>query len=206
MDNNLNCEECRNNLPDSLKEFLDKNCNVFYSETYYEVQLKKQYKPIYLYDEEYILLVVLCRELFVFKVAMLPVEYVSIQNQHIESAKEFLNKIVFYLKNIKKVHWIGPTSTSAFFMAYPDKSEWIPFGSHVVDLSQTEDTIWANIHSKHRNVIRKAEKAGLNIIFGNSEQLIEDFSYLDKITWKRSGMKGHNAEFLETWLNDMAIK
>ncbi len=198
MDHKLQCVECRENLPKALREFMDEKCNVFYSQKYYDVQLANGYKPVYLYDEEYFLLAVICRELFIFKAVSLPVEYVSIRDQHEESEKLFLNKVVSYLKREKRVHWIGPTSTSAFFMAYPDGSEWIPFGSHVVDLTQTEDTLWSKIHSKHRNVIRKAEKAELSIVSGNSEKLIKDFAYLDKVTWERSGRKGYSIKFFES--------
>ena len=197
MSNDLNCVENRERLPDSIKTILDRDCNIFYSERYYNVQIENGYTPIFLYDEEYIILVVLCKELFVFKVASLPVEYVSIKASHKESEKEFLNKMVSYLTNVKRVHWIGPTSTSAFFMAYPDNSEWIPFGSHVVNLLLSEEELWNNLHSKHRNVIRKAEKAELSIRIGNHDKLIEDFAYLDKITWNRSGMKGHGVPFFK---------
>lgn len=197
MESMLQCVEQRENLPEDLREYMDKNGNVFYSDRYYKVQLESGYKPLYLYDKEYFLLVVICRELYIFKVASLPVECLSIQDRHKENEKEFLNKVVSYLRKSRKVHWIGPTSTSAFFMAYPDGSEWIPFGSHVVDLTLPQDVLWNNVHSKHRNVIRKAEKAGLTIRFGNSEELIQDFAYLDKVTWERSGKKGKGIKWFE---------
>lgn len=198
MNSSLRCVECREVLPENLRQLMDMKGNVFYSEKYYNAQLANGFKPVYLYDEEYFLLAVICKEWFVFKAVALPVECLLIQNQHEESEKEFLNKVVSYLKTNKKVHWIGPTSTSAFFMAYPDDSEWIPFGSHVVDLTQPEDILWNHIHSKHRNVIRKAEKAELNIVSGNSEKLIRDFAYLDKVTWERSGQKGHGIRCFES--------
>lgn len=197
MSDCLKCAMRREDLPESLKEVLNSRGNIFYTEKYYEVQVNKKYKPIYLYDDEYLIMVVLCRELFVFYVASLPVEYISLREHHRECEKEFLNKMVSYLQNVQRVHWIGPTSTSAFFMAYPDGSEWIPFGSHVVDLQQSEETLWNNVHSKHRNVIRRAEKEGLNIVSGNSRKLLEDFAYVDKITWERSGQKGHSVSFFE---------
>lgn len=197
MDKGLQCIEQRSGLPRDLQKFMDERGSVFYSEKYYNAQLANGYKPLYLYDDEYFLLAVICRELFIFKAVSLPVECLSLVDQHKESEKEFLNKIVSFLKTNKKVHWIGPSSTAAFFMAYPDGSEWIPFGSHVVDLTQPEDVLWSNVHSKHRNVIRKAEKAELNIVFGNSEKLIEDFAYLDKITWARSGRKGYGIKRFE---------
>ena len=180
MSDTLQCAITREKIPNYIKKIMDNKGNLFYSEKYYEIEIKKNNKPFYLYDDNYILLIVICKELFVFKAASLPVECLSIHEVHDENEKDFLNKVVEYLKNKKRVHWIGPTSTSAFFMAYPDGSEWIPFG---------------RIHSKHRNVIRKAEKAELNIVVGNTEQLIKDFAYLDKVTWERSNRKSHSASF-----------
>ncbi len=38
-----------------------------------------------------------------------------------------------------------------------------------------EDTIWKNITSKNRNVIRKARKSGLHVYWGRSPEIIQPF-------------------------------
>lgn len=40
-----------------------------------------------------------------------------------------------------------------------------PFGTYVVDLSLDEQTLWSGLHGKHRNMVRRAEKDGLEIRF-----------------------------------------
>lgn len=50
---------------------------------------------------------------------------------------------------------------------FPKNSLYCKFGSYVLDLSATEDQLFAGVHSKHRNVIRKAEKDGLEVDHGS---------------------------------------
>ena len=47
---------------------------------------------------------------------------------------------------------------SSTFKAAPCGAEAIPFGSHIVTLDNTEENLWSAVHSKHRNVIRKARQ------------------------------------------------
>lgn len=57
-----------------------------------------------------------------------------------------------------------------------------------IDLDQTMDEVWTNeIHSKNRNVIRKAEKAGCQFIVDNQYQHLQEFinlydSTMDKLS------------------------
>jgi hypothetical protein len=54
----------------------------------------------------------------------------------------------------------------------PDGSDYISWGSYVVDLTSTEEAIFANFHSKHRNVIRKASATGVKISTTGDTRLI----------------------------------
>lgn len=54
-----------------------------------------------------------------------------------------------------------PATTNTIFRTYPDGATAAPYGSYVVDLTQTEETLWNKVHSKHRNVIRNAQKKGV---------------------------------------------
>lgn len=51
----------------------------------------------------------------------------------------------------------------------------IPLGETVAMDTTSPDLIWANIASKNRNMIRKAEKSGIKISMGNSRELYESF-------------------------------
>lgn len=54
--------------------------------------------------------------------------------------------------------------------------EVIPLGETVAMDTTSPDVIWTNITSKNRNMIRKAEKCGIKIYSGRSEELYEKFT------------------------------
>ena len=60
----------------------------------------------------------------------------------------------------------------------------LEFGTYVVDLQQDVETLWKKIHSKHRNVIRRAEKNNISISFSMSHA--EKVYELIKETQERS--------------------
>ena len=51
----------------------------------------------------------------------------------------------------------------------------------IVDLSQDEDILWQQIHSKRRNEIRKAEKNGVKVKRLSDEYLVESFSIIKEV-------------------------
>lgn len=58
-----------------------------------------------------------------------------------------------------------------------------------VDLRQTEEEIFSGIHSKHRNVIRKAERMAVSVVEGNQDDL-DAYYRLSEETYRRS--QGNN--------------
>jgi hypothetical protein len=83
----------------------------------------------------------------------------------IEHEKSFLNSAVDYFRSIK-VDLIIPATTNTIFRTYPDDAVAAPYGTFIIDLTQSEETLWNNLHSKHRNVIRNAIKKGVEIRSG----------------------------------------
>ncbi len=75
---------------------------------------------------------------------------------------EFLNSLPAFLKS-KKIDFVTPLSAQALSEHYPNNAVYAPFGSYIIDLSLDEKALWDNLHSKHRNVIRKAKKEGVEI-------------------------------------------
>ncbi len=66
-----------------------------------------------------------------------------------------------------------------------DAYEVVPLGETVaMDLASPE-TIWANLDSKNRNMIRKAQKNGLRVRFGRSAELYEAFRRVYNATMER---------------------
>jgi lipid II:glycine glycyltransferase (peptidoglycan interpeptide bridge formation enzyme) len=61
---------------------------------------------------------------------------------------------------------IIPATFNTVFRTHPDGALAVPFGSYVLDLAQSEQQLWNNLHSKHRNVIRNAQKKGVEVRTG----------------------------------------
>ena len=174
-----------NNLEEIVsRQYADENYNVFYSESVLKGYNKPGEKLFFLYSEKYIVPVTISRR-SIFKYAHICVEPVIIKNGE-ETLKAFLDDVCNYLRDVEMVQWINQTSTASFFMDYPTGSKHIPFGSHIIDLSLDKDALWKNVHSKHRNVIKKAEKDGVNIECGRTQKLVEDYHSIDIDTWNRS--------------------
>jgi lipid II:glycine glycyltransferase (peptidoglycan interpeptide bridge formation enzyme) len=76
--------------------------------------------------------------------------------------KDFLNEVVKKSKDLR-VDYISQPLANSLFQSTPINSKYIEWGSYIVYLSKSEDEILKNMHSKHRNVIRKAKKDGVVI-------------------------------------------
>jgi lipid II:glycine glycyltransferase (peptidoglycan interpeptide bridge formation enzyme) len=61
---------------------------------------------------------------------------------------------------------IIPATTNTIFRTYPDGAVAAPYGSYIIDLTEPEEMLWDNLHSKHRNVIRNAAKKGVEVRSG----------------------------------------
>ena len=85
-----------------------------------------------------------------------------------QTEKLFLDKVVEHLRSAR-VDLIMPASTNTVFRVYPSGAKAAPYGSYVVDLSRPEHELWANLHGKHRNVIRNAKKQGVVIRDGSKQ-------------------------------------
>ena len=79
-------------------------------------------------------------------------------NDNIDEAT-FLDEVIKKAKSLK-VDMISQPLASAVFRTVPKDAQSIEWGSYVVDLTQSEDKILQNMHSKHRNVVRKAIRDG----------------------------------------------
>jgi hypothetical protein len=83
----------------------------------------------------------------------------------VEDERSFLNSVVEYFRSTG-ADMIIPATTNTIFRTYPDGAIVAPYGSFVIDLTLPEETLWSNLHSKHRNVVRSAMKKGVEIRSG----------------------------------------
>lgn len=114
-----------------------------------------------------------------FRVETIPLD----EEFDIEQEKLFLDSVVEYFRSIS-ADIIIPGSTNAIFRTYPAGAIAAPYGTYIIDLSQPEEILWGNIHSKHRNVIRNAIRKGVQIL--NGMEYVETAHRMVRDTFKRS--------------------
>jgi len=116
-----------------------------------------------------------------FRVETIPMT----DNLSVNEEQSFLNCAVDYFRTIGADIIIPPT-TNAIFRTYPKGAKAAPYGTFIINLSQSEEVLWKNVHSKHRNVIRNAAKKGVNILCGK-EYITTSYNMIND-TFKRSSM------------------
>jgi hypothetical protein len=104
----------------------------------------------------------------------------------VSDEKLFLNSAAEYLRSTG-ADMIIPPSTNTIFRAYPDGAVAAPYGTYIIDLSQSEETLWANLSSSHRRKVRLATKSGVQIRSGLDH--VETAYRLVRDTFRRSALR-----------------
>lgn len=164
-----------------------KNGNVFFTREYGDF-VGNEGESLYIVVDEERCVPVRFRKKAIFRWAVLESEPLCFTEFPKKPLDTFLDEVMECLQKQLKVHWVHSTA-AGLFPDTPQHCQRIPFGSHVIDLRQNEETLWACVHSKHRNVIRRAEREGIEIRCGGVE-LLDDYLQMDEETWKRSGQSG----------------
>ena len=103
-----------------------------------------------------------------------------------EEEKAFLNKCMDLAKKKLAISHVVSVNT-ALFMSYPEGADFCKWGSYKVNLEKTEEVLFSGLHSKHRNVIRKAEQEGTQVFYG--KEYAEEAVSLMNDTYGRQGSK-----------------
>jgi len=103
----------------------------------------------------------------------------------IQSEKAFLNSAVEYFR-FKGLDMIIPATTNTIFRTYPNGAYAAPYGTYIIDLRQSEDTIWRNLSTSHRRKVRLAKKKKI-LIKSGLEHLKTAYT-LVRDTFQRSAM------------------
>jgi lipid II:glycine glycyltransferase (peptidoglycan interpeptide bridge formation enzyme) len=173
--------------------------NIFSSLQYFNYMNSLGYITIYLSSDDFFIPVSIIKK-YIFKFAYFPMEPIRIQGSNMLNYSSFIDECITLLR-AENLHWISTLNT-AHFEYHPKGSIYIPFGDLVIDLSDSIDHIWENIHSKHKNSIRRAEKNEVVIRTGSSE-LIDDYYRLDCQTKKRISMFENTKENFEKQLDTL---
>ena len=114
------------------------------------------------------------------------VETISLgEDLEVEEEKSFLDSVVEYFRSIS-ADIIIPATTNAIFLAYPHGAIAAPYGTHIIDLTQDEGTLFNNFSSSHRRKVRLATKASVKI--HSSVEYVEKAYILVRDTFKRSSI------------------
>lgn len=109
---------------------------------------------------------------------------------------DFTNRLPAFVKSsLPQIDFISQPFSTAIFPCIPPGAIGIPFGTYCVDLRQNADAIFRKIHSKHRNVIRSAEKKGVLIKCG-VEYLETAYQVISNV-YKRQGLEFYSIESLK---------
>ncbi|MCF6330768.1 MAG: peptidoglycan bridge formation glycyltransferase FemA/FemB family protein [Sulfurimonas sp.] len=136
----------------------NENIDVFASEAFLKSR-SSEYG--WFVTDAYILPFIIDKKLFfkrmIFTTACLPLK----KNTSIADEKHFLDAVIQKCKEENLCDFIYKAQANVLFNVCPESSECIEWGTYVVDIASTQENIFNNIHAKHRNRIRHAEKHGL---------------------------------------------
>lgn len=116
-----------------------------------------------------------------FRVETIPLE----GGLEVEEERSFLDGVVAHFRSTG-IDLVLPATNNAIFRTYPSGASAAPYGTYVLDLTQSESVLWARLHSKHRNGIRSAAKNGVEIQSGI--EYLAAAHQLIRATLKRSRM------------------
>ncbi|MGB2551770.1 GNAT family N-acetyltransferase [Campylobacter sp. MOP51] len=86
------------------------------------------------------------------------------QSSSIKDEEDFLNEVVLVIREkLPYIDFIIQSPTNVLFNIYPKGSIYCRFGSYKINLDQEDSVLFNNIHTKHKNVIRKAIKENIQI-------------------------------------------
>ncbi|MDE5421913.1 peptidoglycan bridge formation glycyltransferase FemA/FemB family protein [Ancylomarina sp. DW003] len=115
----------------------------------------------------------------------------------------FFKELISFLKK-DRISFILQQPPQAVSSYRPSGSENVKFGTYKIDLLQSEEDLWGKLHSKHRNVIRNAEKKGIEVKIVNGEY--QTLYSLLASTMQRSNMTFLSREQFGTYMDNMKGK
>jgi lipid II:glycine glycyltransferase (peptidoglycan interpeptide bridge formation enzyme) len=113
----------------------------------------------------------------------------------------FLNQVVAAARDMA-VDFIYQPQATAVFSAVPRGAVSAPFGTYIVNLELPVERLWTNLHGKHRNVIKKAQDAGVEISEG--PQNLQICYELIQSTMRRNQKLSVSLEELERFKDNLA--
>lgn len=136
-------------------------------------------------QEEVFFTAFILKKRYFFCLAEFQTSVICLKDSYEEQSVEFIEKGLQELNKKYDVDFVCQNPAYAIFDIYPQEAQYTYFGSYICNMKNTEEQLWKNVHSKHRNVIRKAQNMGVEIIINKSD--INEVYDIIADTQKRSG-------------------
>ena len=189
-----------NELPIALKKEIE-SANIFFQPAFVEFVHNNAEELYFFYNKERIV-PLRHRKKACFNLGVFVSEPFLLVTDPAQSEGEFLDDVVYMAAQVLHIQWVNSTASCFFSDTPKSHCKRIPFGSHVINLSLERDILWKNVHGKHRNVIRKAEKESVTILSGR-EDLIKDYVELEQQTQTRTGRKASGLAYYKRQLDSL---
>jgi len=191
----------RKSLPRQVLAKLE-TANVFYSEEWFGYTKARGEKLCYLYNDRYIMEIRVKSVLFLSGGLLDSEPFCLAGEDSLEAQSAFLEEVCRHLKRRRKIHWIQ-TDTAASFRIYPKGAFTFGTGTYMLDLEHnTEEELFKLVHSKNRNMIRRGEREGVELV-REGAHLIEDYKMLEDRVWERSHRGTRPLSYYKTLLSHM---
>lgn len=125
----------------------------------------------WLVSDSFILPYIIDRRL-VFKRLVFTSSPINIHGENSLDEALFLQEAIKKLKEENICDFISKAQSNSVFKNVPNGLNTVPWGTYVLDLHQSKEQLISNYHKKHRNVIKKAEKSGVSVVFDDSIDVI----------------------------------
>jgi hypothetical protein len=138
----------------------------------------------------------------IFNMVRFRTETLSINGDlDIQDEKSFLNNVLNFFKG-QKMDIIIPPSNNSIFRTYPDGVDVAPYGSYIIDLTQSEDNLWKNINRITRQNINTAKKTGVYVKEYSLENLNKIYNLIVE-TLRRSKLSFMSYESLKRYIHGL---
>jgi hypothetical protein len=122
----------------------------------------------------------------IFRMVRFRVETIPINGElSLTGEKSFLNSAMQHFRSIG-ADMVIPATTNTIFRTYPDGADAAPYGTYLVDLCKSEESLWSALNSNHRRQIRLAQKNGVQI--RHAREHLDTAHAIFLATFKRSDL------------------
>ncbi len=117
-----------------------------------------------------------------------------------DDEKEFLNSAAGFLRK-NAVDFIVQPTVNALFRTYPDRAIQAPYGNYVLDLMLSEQELWNAMHIRHRQSVKAAVKAKVEIRQDNTQ--IDQAHRMIAESLGRSGLAAYERDRFTTMISGL---